>query len=103
MYSAMNQFVELIYDNLSFIQILHVIFHISHRMFLPFADGEKSLSMLPMVHIAGFTIGMLNPLCQGATVVILPRFEPETFLQSLQKYKARGFILLTSWFQFKVN
>ena len=64
------------------------LFHVSHPMFLPFADGEKSLSMLPMVHIAGFTIGMLNPLCQGATVVILSRFEPETFLQSLQKYKA---------------
>ena len=59
----------------------------SHKHFLPFSDGETSLSMLPMVHIAGLVIGMLNPLSQGATVVTLPKFEPDTFLQSIQKYK----------------
>ena len=63
------------------------ILSFSYKQFLPFSAEEKSLSMLPMVHIAGLVIGMLNPLSQGATVVTLPRFEPDTFLQSIQKYK----------------
>ncbi|XP_045170274.2 uncharacterized protein LOC123532762 [Mercenaria mercenaria] len=60
---------------------------LSHPLFLPFEDGNSSLSALPMVHIAGLVIGMLNPLSQGATVVTLPRFQPEAFLSALQKYK----------------
>lgn len=43
--------------------------------------------MLPMVHIAGLVIGLLNPLAQGATVVILPKFDPLEFLQAVQKYR----------------
>lgn len=43
--------------------------------------------MLPMVHIAGLVIGLLNPLAQGATVVILPKFVPEQFLRAVQKYR----------------
>ena len=50
--------------------------------------------MLPMVHIAGLVIGLLNPLAQGATVVILPKFEPLEFLQAVQKY--RVFLQYTS-------
>lgn len=45
------------------------------------------ITMLPMVHIAGLVIGLLNPLAQGATVVILPKFVPEEFLRAVQKYR----------------
>lgn len=60
---------------------------LSHPMFLPFEDGDSSLSVLPMVHIAGLVVGLLNPLSQGATVVTLPRFQPKPFLSTMQKYK----------------
>lgn len=40
-----------------------------------------------MVHVAGLVIGTLNPLSQGASVVILPRFQPEQFLAALQNYE----------------
>ncbi|XP_060559847.1 uncharacterized protein LOC132719909 [Ruditapes philippinarum] len=60
---------------------------LSHPLFLPFNNDDSSLSALPMVHIAGLVIGMLNPLSQGATVVTLPRFQPEAFLSSLQKHR----------------
>ncbi|XP_052274897.1 uncharacterized protein LOC127874556 [Dreissena polymorpha] len=60
---------------------------LSHEHFLPFGDGDSSLAALPMVHIAGLVIGLLNPLSQGAAVVTLPRFQPDTFLASLEKYK----------------
>ena len=46
-----------------------------------------------MVHIAGLVIGLLNPLAQGATVVILPKFEPLEFLQAVQKYR----VFLQQW------
>ncbi|KAL3875048.1 hypothetical protein ACJMK2_037987 [Sinanodonta woodiana] len=61
---------------------------LSHRLFLPFdPKSEKSLSVLPMVHIAGLVIGMLNPLSQGASVVTLPRFDPQTFLEAMEKHR----------------
>lgn len=50
--------------------------------------------MLPMVHIAGLVIGLLNPLAQGATVVILPKFVPEQFLRAVQKYQVSTLIYL---------
>lgn len=48
---------------------------------------EKSVSCLPMVHIAGLMIGMLNPLSQGAATVVLPRFEAESYLKAIQKFR----------------
>jgi acyl-CoA synthetase (AMP-forming)/AMP-acid ligase II len=45
-----------------------------------------------MVHIAGLMIGLLNPLAQGATVVVLPKFVPEEFLLSIQKYRVHCFV-----------
>ena len=59
-----------------------------HQWFLPLSsDHDTSVSVLPMVHIAGLMIGLCNPLAQGARVVTLPRFEPLPFLQAVQQYK----------------
>ncbi|KAJ8308077.1 hypothetical protein KUTeg_012951 [Tegillarca granosa] len=59
-----------------------------HHLYLPFTSGyDVSIAPLPMVHIAGLVIGLLNPVAQGATVVTLPRFEPETYLKAIQDYK----------------
>ena len=68
-------------------EIKAIILSCSHALFLPFVDDDSSLSALPMVHIAGLVIGLLNPLSQGATVVTLPRFQPEAYLSALQKYR----------------
>lgn len=59
-----------------------------HPTIIPFVSGEeKSISCLPMVHIAGLMIGMLNPLSQGAGSVILPRFDPESYLEAIQNHR----------------
>ncbi|KAK3093096.1 hypothetical protein FSP39_011032 [Pinctada imbricata] len=61
---------------------------IRHDSVLPFkAADDVSVSALPMVHIAGFVVGLLNPLAQGATVVTLPKFEIESFLAAFEKYQ----------------
>lgn len=44
------------------------------------------LVFLPMFHISGFFTALL-PLVDGRTIVTMPRFEPESFLQALQDFR----------------
>ncbi|XP_066158712.1 uncharacterized protein pdgy [Euwallacea fornicatus] len=57
--------------------------------FLECANGnfqEVSPGVLPMFHIYGFTICTMKLLTQGAKVVTMPRFQPETFIDVLKNY-----------------
>ncbi|GGR91018.1 AMP-dependent synthetase [Streptomyces humidus] len=49
--------------------------------------GERILAVLPFFHIYGLTALMNAPLRQGATVVVLPRFDLETFLAAVQNHR----------------
>ncbi|MFI5794161.1 4-coumarate--CoA ligase family protein [Streptomyces sp. NPDC051677] len=49
--------------------------------------GERVLAVLPFFHIYGLTALMNAPLRQGATVVVLPRFDLETFLAAIQNHR----------------
>ncbi|KAF4318007.1 hypothetical protein BBO99_00005455 [Phytophthora kernoviae] len=51
--------------------------------------GGYSLGLLPFFHIYGMMLLHLS-LYQGAAKVILPRFNPETFLNALSIYKIRA-------------
>ncbi|MFI7501429.1 4-coumarate--CoA ligase family protein [Streptomyces sp. NPDC049687] len=52
--------------------------------------GDRILAVLPFFHIYGLTALMNAPLRQGATVVVLPRFELETFLAAVQTHRITG-------------
>ncbi|MEU7058917.1 4-coumarate--CoA ligase family protein [Streptomyces sp. NPDC046197] len=52
--------------------------------------GDRILAVLPFFHIYGLTALMNAPLRKGATVVVLPRFELETFLAAIQKHRITG-------------
>ena len=52
--------------------------------YLDTAFGEKILSVLPFFHIYGFCVIMGTSFYRGATVVNLPKFEPELFLGTIQ-------------------
>ena len=52
-----------------------------------FCEDDTLIAVLPMFHIYGLTVIMNMGLRQGATIVILPRFDLELFLQTLQKYE----------------
>ena len=54
---------------------------------MPAGPGERILAVLPFFHIYGLTALMNAPLRQGATVVVLPRFELETFLTAIQNHR----------------
>ena len=51
-------------------------------------DRETALVVVPWFHAMG-TVGYLNnPVFGGSTMVVYPRFEPQEFLDGIQKYSA---------------
>lgn len=57
------------------------------RAVISAGPGERILAVLPFFHIYGLTALMNAPLRQGATVVVLPRFDLETFLAAIQTHR----------------
>ncbi|KAF1331674.1 4-coumarate-coa ligase, partial [Globisporangium splendens] len=51
--------------------------------------GDHSLGLLPFFHIYGMMLAHLT-IYNGTAKVVLPRFEPETFLNAMQTYKIRA-------------
>jgi acyl-CoA synthetase (AMP-forming)/AMP-acid ligase II len=57
------------------------------------AENEKIIAILPFFHIYGLTVLMNLPLRLGATVVVLPKFDLDQFLGTLEKYQiTRAFV-----------
>ncbi len=57
---------------------------------MPAVPGDRILAVLPFFHIYGLTALMNAPLRQGATVVVLPRFDLEQFLAAIQNHRITG-------------
>ncbi|MEU9439731.1 4-coumarate--CoA ligase family protein [Streptomyces sp. NPDC048304] len=57
---------------------------------VPAGPGDRILAVLPFFHIYGLTALMNAPLRKGATVVVLPRFDLETFLAAIQNHRITG-------------
>jgi acyl-CoA synthetase (AMP-forming)/AMP-acid ligase II len=49
--------------------------------------GDTLLAVPPFSHIMGFLVTLALPLCSGATVVAVPRFEPGRFLELLGEHR----------------
>ena len=57
---------------------------------VPWQPGEEQktiLSVIPIYHIYGLAVNTLHTLLYGAKVVIMPKFEPGTFLASMAKHQ----------------
>jgi acyl-CoA synthetase (AMP-forming)/AMP-acid ligase II len=50
-------------------------------------EAKVLLAYLPLFHIYGLSVIMIGGLSMGATLVTLPRFEPESFLKALQDHR----------------
>jgi acyl-CoA synthetase (AMP-forming)/AMP-acid ligase II len=57
---------------------------------IPAGPGDRILAVLPFFHIYGLTALMNAPLRKGATVVVLTRFDLETFLAAIQNHRITG-------------
>ena len=49
------------------------------------------LGLLPLYHIYGLVIVLFGCIAKGAKLIMLPKFEPKTFLESIQKYEVRAY------------
>ncbi|XP_076450480.1 uncharacterized protein LOC143286697 [Babylonia areolata] len=47
----------------------------------------RLLNVLPLYHIYGMVVSQWTALCSGNTVVVLPRFHPQHFLDAIQKHR----------------
>jgi acyl-CoA synthetase (AMP-forming)/AMP-acid ligase II len=50
-------------------------------------EGDTLLAVAPFSHVMGFVVTLAVPLCSGATVVTMPRFDPGQFLELLQRHR----------------
>jgi acyl-CoA synthetase (AMP-forming)/AMP-acid ligase II len=57
-------------------------------------DDEKIIAVLPFFHIYGMTVVMNASLYNGATIVTMPSFELEAFLQAIQDYRITRLFLV---------
>ncbi|MGW0829716.1 4-coumarate--CoA ligase family protein [Streptomyces prunicolor] len=57
---------------------------------VPTGPGDRILAVLPFFHIYGLTALMNAPLRLGAAVVVLPRFDLETFLAAIENHRITG-------------
>ncbi len=48
---------------------------------------ERMVGLLPMSHIFGLTVCLNWPMSQGALILILPRFELDGFIRTLEKHR----------------
>lgn len=56
----------------------------------PMGPGDRILAVLPFFHIYGLTALLNAPLRQGATVVVLPRFDLDQFLATIERHRITG-------------
>ena len=52
-----------------------------------FKEGDVTLAVLPFFHIYGMVVILKLGLCQGGTIISMPRFDFQEFLTTLQKYR----------------
>lgn len=61
---------------------------LAYPQFIDYSDpGCCNISILPFYDVFGMMIVLLLGLYQGRTNVILPKFEPKSFLQTIHKYR----------------
>jgi long-chain acyl-CoA synthetase len=59
--------------------------------FLPVTEKDVNLAVLPLFHIYGMTTAMNTPLCAAGEVVLLPRFDVEEVMKTIQSKKITVF------------
>jgi acyl-CoA synthetase (AMP-forming)/AMP-acid ligase II len=62
-------------------------------------ERDTLLAVPPFSHIMGFLVTLAVPLCSGATVVTMPRFEPGRFLELLQRHRVTVLVGAPPMFQ----
>lgn len=54
-------------------------------------ERDRFCCILPLFHVNAQLVTMLGPLYGGASMILLPKFSPPTFLSDLSRYRATAF------------
>jgi acyl-CoA synthetase (AMP-forming)/AMP-acid ligase II len=60
----------------------------------PLGDDDLTVAVVPFFHIYGLTVLLNRGLANGATIVTMPRFEMEPFLDLVQRHRATRLFLV---------
>ncbi len=65
------------------------IFQLIHPEFLEFNSNISTsiMSVLPFFHIYGMVVVLLSSLYNGSKQILLPKFEPEIFLDAIERHR----------------
>lgn len=72
----------------------NLVSNLAHTRFGLYEEPEAIISVLPFFHIYGLQVLMNASFVLGKTVVSLPRFDLEVFLQQIQDHKAKNLFLV---------
>jgi acyl-CoA synthetase (AMP-forming)/AMP-acid ligase II len=61
---------------------------------LDYRQDDRIAAVAPFFHALGFTVLLNTSLAVGATVLSLPRFDLESFLQAIQDHRATGTVIV---------
>lgn len=59
-------------------------------------SDDVYLTVLPLFHVTGMTNSMNAPVYLGATMVVITRFDAETLLMAIEKYKCSVWLAITT-------
>lgn len=65
--------------------------------------SDVIIGVLPLYHIYGMQVQMNAALAMGATVVLIPKFDPQAFLGAMQKYRVTYAPLVPPLVQFMLR
>ncbi|MBN1543104.1 long-chain fatty acid--CoA ligase [candidate division KSB1 bacterium] len=87
----------LTHDNLlanveSVVQALHLL-----------EKRDVFITVLPMFHSFGATVGFLSPIAAGSTIVALPQFAPESTCKTIEEEKATVFLGVPTMYAMMTN
>lgn len=60
------------------------------RPLVPTGPGDRVLAVLPFFHVYGLTALLNAPLRDGASVVVLPRYELRSFLAAIERHRVNA-------------
>lgn len=61
--------------------------------------GDVFLTALPLFHIYGLITSLTTPICLGAKMVLMPKFEPAKALEVIQRHKVTVFCGVPTMYQ----
>ena len=59
-------------------------------------EDERFIGVLPTFHTFGMFLYVFKSLLTGVSTMMLPRFEPEMFLNAIKKFRVSSMVCLLS-------